>query len=215
MISLNGVYKTIFFIMAICFLTSNNVYAIAFESMEESEPFKLGNIQEAKILIEERKFFEGNTRSTIEALRFSIDSGNLELIKYLGSQGWLDICKQDESCLPIHYASGGSLDIEKRKPIIEYLILNEFDSKALNWSGMSTLNYAVKYANDFNLVKYLCSLGVDPSIKGGYSKKRNPLESAESMSGAIFSSDINEHKKIRKELDNIITYLKNGKCKKK
>lgn len=189
------------------------MYAIAFKSMEEAKPFKLGDIKKAKNLIEKANFFKGDTRSTIEALAFSIGSGNLELIKYLESQGWLDICKKDKSCLPIHFTSRPGIKIDKRKPIIECLTLNGFNPNTLNSNGMRTLNYAVKYAKEFELVKYLCAIGVNTNIKGGY-KKRTPLESAESMSGAMFSSDINQHKKIKNEIDKIIIYLKHEKYKK-
>ncbi len=196
------------------------VYALAFESSGEDLPFKRGDLPAVKrLLAEERRYFNTDTTNAVDAnilvqaLSFSIKSGNLELVKYLASQGWLAFCKSRSNCYPIHDAA--YQEFQSSEPMIRYLISQGFSPYAVNHAGKTPLHNAVN-GGHFKLVKYLCEMGVDPSIKDNYAKE-TPLNFAlRYITAARFSDEPEEEDaKILAGLKEIIEYLNSGQCKKK
>lgn len=189
------------------------VYALAFESSDEALPFKRGDLQAVKHIVEEGHFLKKSSNLTIiEALYFSIDSGNLGLVKYLASKGWISVCKSESYCCPIHEAAYHEL--QTGEPMIRFFLSHGFSPHDLDTGGNTPLHYAVTNGRS-KMVKYLCEIGVDANIKDKYHQE-TPLEVARRYStSARQSLDSKEDAKIRAGLKEVINYLQSGQCKKK
>lgn len=207
----NCMKRVLFIVFALIMHTQ--AHAIAFEATEEAQAFKKGDIKTVKRLVEKDNYFKDDHKHTVEALYFAIDSGNLELIKYLASQGWLDICRKESLCAPIYAAA--YYEFKKSKPMIEFFISQGFSPVAANAYGATPLHAAAQHSADIDLVRYLCELGVDASVRGGY-YKRTALEKAVNSAGAgSLSPNKQEDARIRQGLKKVIAYLESGQCKKK
>ena len=187
-------------------------HALAFESTEEARAFKTGNLKKVKRLIEQDEYFkDAKPITVVEALYFAIDSGNLDLIKYLASRGWLGICRKEPLCAPIYKASYYKLS--RSKPIIEFFISQEFNPIEANTYGATSLHAAVKYSADIDLVRYLCEIGVEESARDHY-YKRTALEMAVNELNSGYSASPEELARRRVKYQKIVAYLESGQCRK-
>ncbi len=101
-------------------------YGVAWEQSADAGYLRSGDLKAFKQVIQndkENKYKD--PQLIIEALSTGITSGNVELIQYLASLGWLDECRKVEYCKPVHFAAawGGCVSLrtgrrsgsEKRK----------------------------------------------------------------------------------------------------
>lgn len=203
---------TIVLLCLICiFQQPKTVFALAFESTEEAKAFETGDLKAVKQIVGQKHYFKDQPNSVIvDALYSAIHSGNLDVVKYLKSQGWLDNCRDNKTCRPIHAAAKQSF--KTSGPIIRYFISQGFSPDLVDQGGNTPLHYAAR-AGHIRLVKYLCELGVDPAIKNRY-YKMTALEMALLDAGTgQLSSDPKKDAQIRIGLKKVIAYLKSGQCK--
>jgi len=123
-----------------------------------AKAFKTGDLAAVKRYLKKYPIDEPSVKRMI--LPSAVSSGNLELIKFLDSLGWVDACRDDESheCKPIHLlALGGSAEM------IRYFMSRGFDINEIETSVHSTpLQYAA-HGKRFDMVRLLCELGADPN----------------------------------------------------
>lgn len=196
-----------FFLAVGCFVSCGSLYAIALESTDEGRAFENGDLHQVKKLIEEDKVFTNiENIILVQAIYLAVKSGNLDLIKYLDSKGWLAICKNEKNCFPLHYSA--KLEYEKSLPMIKLLMEKGFNPLSNNHGGMTPLHYAAPQGH-LELVKYLCGLGVDPHRKASY-LKRTAVDIAKPNAASGSTSS-----QMREKIIKTITYLESGQCKKK
>jgi ankyrin repeat protein len=146
------------------FLKKDNLYKVV----------KEGTVEEVKALFEKRRL-KANARAKdengrkIPLLWLAVDSGNIELAKFLISKG-ADVNVKNKG-EPILYKAVDSGNIE----VIKFLVSNGADVNAENDNGESILYKAVERGN-IEVIKFLVSKGADINAKG--SSKEIPLHCA-------------------------------------
>ncbi len=131
--------------------------------MAEVRALRRGDVKVAKDLIAQRKASADDPRVQTYELYEAIASGNLELLQYLKSAGWLERCRSTSYCFPLHIAAQTATDIK----VLDFLISERFGVDAYNHesegnyeSGGTPLHYAALSGNLDN-VKLLCEKGAD------------------------------------------------------
>ncbi len=202
------------FVLAVLVLLPVPGWAAAWEDVrpQEAKAFRAGNLKEVKRIVERSGDFSGGDLET--ALWFAASSGNVEVMKYLKSRGWLARCrKQADSCFPLHAAASAGASTS----MLEFLIAEGFqlDQRGpLLWPPM----FLATKNGHLETVKYLCETGADLNAKNheGTSMLQavsTRLESA--RLGGKLDPNPKEHAKIRANLEKVIQYLKTDQCRKK
>jgi len=189
-----------------------SAFGAAWESSKEAESFRKGDIASVKRILQKETYSEA---LILEAFPTAITSGNVELIKYLASLGWMEVCRKDQYCMPIHLAARyGRVDAMK------FFISQGFDVHAITaptkrggGGKNSALHLAAKMGN-LDAAKFLCEQGVDADLKNEYG--RTALGDAKYTAsirslGATKKEDARNRAKVSK----VIEYLESGQCKKK
>ena len=188
------------------FIYYGSLHAVGLDSTEEGHAFETGNLKRVKEILEKDNIFTHprETLLLIQALELGVRSGNLELVKYLDSKGWLTTCKNNQTnCFPIHYVSSQK-SIESM-PLVKFFIDKGFSPNIVDKYSMTTLHLAAK-TGKFELVRYLCNIGVDEKIKN--STNETALEIAKRyFSRGKLSSNSKEKQRIYLGLKNIIEFL--------
>jgi len=177
---------------------------------KEARAFRTGNLKEVKQIVERYgEPFHGPDLAT--ALDFAASSGNVEVMKYLKSRGWLERCRKQQAdpCLPLHAAA----DEGAGTSMLGFLIAEGF---SVNERGPLLMSPMIMAAEKGHLeaVKYLCEAGADPNAKN--QEGTNALQLASTHLGAVsLHSDPKESAKIKANIRKVIQYLESGQCKKK
>jgi ankyrin repeat protein len=137
------------------------------------------------------------------ALMYAVDSGNIELVKYLRSLGWLDTCRKMSRCGVIHFAAAhGHLHL------IKYFISQGFD---VYKDGGTGALHAAAVGGHFETLKFLCEKGIDNNVKDYYGK--TTLDHVRAKTG-VRSRDPRRDARLRKDIPKIVEYLTNRDCTK-
>ncbi len=202
------------FVLAVLVLLPVLGWAAAWEDVrpQEAKPFRAGNLKEVKRIVERSGDFSGGDLET--ALDFAASSGNVEVMKYLKSRGWLERCrKQDGPCFPLHAAA----DEGAGTSMLGFLIAEGFQVDQRGPLLMTPMFMAAK-SGHLEAVKYLCEAGADPNAKNheGTSMLQRVSTRLESARlGGKLHPNPKEHAKIKANLEKVIQYLKSDQCKKK
>jgi len=191
-------------------------YGLAWEQSADAAYLSSGDLKAFKQVIQndkENKY--KNPDLILEALPTAISSGNVELVKYLASLGWLEVCRKDQYCKPIHVAAQyGRVDT------IRYLIAQGFDAHAVTpptTRGEGGKNSALHLAagmGHIGAVMLLCEQGVDANLKN--ERGRTALGQAKYTAGTgSLGATKKEDARIRANVAKVIEYLESGRCKKK
>jgi hypothetical protein len=73
---------------------------------EQVKAFERGDLAAVKRIIKQDPDFE-NPYMIREGLHHAIRSGNVDLIRYLKTLGWIDECRAARDCYPLHSGAGG------------------------------------------------------------------------------------------------------------
>ncbi len=191
-------------------------YGVAWEQSADAGYLRSGDLKAFKQVIQndkENKYKD--PQLIIEALSTGITSGNVELIQYLASLGWLDECRKVEYCKPVHFAA-----VYGRVGVIRFLLSQGFDVNAVTGptaAGGGGKNSALHMAANkghIGAVVFLCEQGVDPDLRN--ERKRTALGEAKYTS-SVRSLGATKKEDARKRADvaKVIEYLESGQCKKK
>jgi hypothetical protein len=192
-----------------------STFGEAWESSKEAESFRKGDLQAVKRIIKSDEEFYKARNIILEALPTAISSGNVELVKYLATLGWLDVCRKVEYCKPIHDAAeyGGV-------GIIEFLISQGFDvhtitaPTAAGGGGKNSALHLAASMGHLGAVKFLCEQGVNENLRNEYG--RTALGEAKYTAGTgSLGATKKEDTRIRANVAKVIQYLESGQCKKK
>jgi hypothetical protein len=187
-------------------------FGAAWESSKEAESFRKGDVASVKRILQKVTYSEP---LILEAFPTAVSSGNVELVKYLASLGWLEVCRKDRYCQPIHVAAQyGRVDT------IRYLMAQGFDAHAVTpptTRGEGGKNSALHLAagiGHIGAVMLLCEQGVDANLKNEYGK--TALGDAKYTAGTgSLGATKKEDARIRANVAKVIEYLESGQCKKK
>ncbi len=187
------------------------------ESPKAVKAFEQGNLRAVKQILEEDNYYnvpkdlESTPPTKIQALHYALTSGNVELVKYLASLGWLEECgKWSDHCQPIRSAAGRG-----RVNMMKYLMSVGFDVKS--GPGYTPLHDAAR-GGHVEAVKFLCEQGVDDKVKvtSRYESGSTALDFARNtLSTKGLDPNPKEETRIRANLAKVIEYLESGQCKKK
>ncbi len=182
-------------------------YGLAWEQSADAAYLSSGNLKAFKQVIQNDKEDKyKNPDLILEALPTAISSGNVELVKYLASLGWLEVCSKDEFCKPIHVAA-----LYGRVGVIKFLVSRGFDVKAIDVRGSTPLHHAAEMGH-IAVTMYLCEQGVD--YKAVDRRGATALDEAKvAAQGRVL--DPKENARRSANLARVIEYLESGQCKKK
>ncbi len=185
-------------------------WAAAWEDVRpnEAKAFRAGNLKEVKRIVERSGDFNGGDLET--ALDFAASSGNVEVMKYLKSRGWLERCrKPDNPCFLLHAAA----DEGAGTSMLGFLISEGFQVDERGPLLMTPMIMAAEKGH-LKAVKYLCEAGADPNAKN--QEGTNALQLANTQLGAVsLHTDPKENARIKANIKEVIQYLESGQCKKK
>lgn len=176
--------------------------------------FKTGNLKVVKKILKANNYYKYTPEQDedppvrMQALHLAVESGNMELVKYLDRLGWVDECRKRNDCRLILAAAQ-----EGRIEMIKILMSRGFDVKFVSRGGATALFEAAR-GGQFETVKFLCDQGVDPNVK---IRNRTALEFARIayQGGGQLHPDPEEAMRRRAGLPKVIEYLESGRCKKK
>ncbi len=200
------------FLVAVLSLPSVPGSAASWEDArpKEARAFRTGNLEEVKRIVERYgEAFHGPDLAI--ALYFAASSGNVEVMKYLKSRGWLERCReqQDDPCLPLHAAANEGAGTN----MLGFLIAEGFQVNERGPLLMSPMFMAAK-SGHLETVRYLCEAGADPNVKDD--EGTSALQRANTQLGAVsLHSDPKENARIKANIKKVIQYLESGQCKKK
>lgn len=148
-----------------------------------------------------------NYESTEGETMFSwaVRNNNLEFAKYLISAG--ANVKQDHGGIDGNYPIHNAVNYRNYE-MIELLLKNKVDINVTNERGESVLHIAFDCAGSiderFKMIKYLCTLGVNPNLKANYSRgPYTPFDTAMDYKRCV-RGEIN-----KQEYQEIANFLKN------
>ncbi len=200
------------FLLAVLVVASVPGWAASWEqtSPKEVKAFKTGNLKEVKRIVEGRGEAFGSSYTLATALDFAASSGNVEVMKYLKSQGWFERCrKQIHPCYPLHAAA----DEGAGTNMLGFLISEGFQVDERGPLLMTPMFMAAK-SGHLEAVRYLCEAGADPNAKN--QAGRTAVQRANTQLGAVsLHPDRKEDARIRVGIKSVIQYLESGQCKKK
>src|SRR5712691_2006012 len=191
-------------------------YGVAWEQSADAGYLRSGDLKAFKQVIQndkENKY--KNPQLIIEALSTGITSGNVDLIQYLASLGWLDTCRKVEYCKPVYFAAEYG-----RVGVIRFLLSQGFDINAVTrptargGGGKNSPLHAAAWGGHVAAVKFLCEQGVDASLKN--ETGRTALgEAKDTFSARSLGATKKEDARKRANVAKVIEYLESGQCKKK
>jgi ankyrin repeat protein len=181
---------------------------------QHRKAFESGNLKAVKrILAKDRSKPMGEQQYSIHtndpggslmiALSYAIHSGNLELIKYLQSLGWLDTCKKMSRCGVIYFAAA-----DGHLHLVKYFMRQGFD---VSEDGGTRALHAAAVGGYFETLKFLCEKGIDNNVKDHYG--RTTLDDVRERVG-LRSSNPREDARFRRNFPRIVEYLTNRDCTK-
>jgi hypothetical protein len=147
------------------------------------------------------------------ALSHAIASGNLELVKYLKSLGWLKVCHRAPDCQPLHRAVNAGAN----PMMVEFLISENFDVNEIARSTKRTPLQLAAMDGKFDFVKVLCENGADPNatyrMPNGETYPTALEDVKRSLSGEFYDTEVAA--RLKWNLTKIREYLEGGQCRKK
>ena len=199
------------FPLAVLVLLPVSAWAASWEqvSPQEVKAFRTGNLKEVKRIVERNGIFD-DPYTLATALGLAASSGNVEVMKYLKSRGWLERCRrQTRSCFPLHDAA----DEGANTIMLGFLIAEGFQVDGRGPLLMTPMIMATENGH-LETVKYLCEVGADPNAKNH--EGTSALQLASTRLGAVsLHSDRKEDARIRANIKKVIQYFESGQCKKK
>ena len=187
-------------------------FGAAWESSKEAESFRKGDLASVKRILQKDTYPEA---VILEALPTAVSSGNVELVKYLASLGWLEVCRKDKYCIPIHVAAQYG-----RVGVMRFLISEGFDAYAVTaptargGGGKESALHLAARMGHIRAVEFLCEQGVNADLRNEYG--RTALGEAKSTLGTgSLAATKKEDARIRANVAKVIEYLESGQCKKK
>ncbi len=191
-------------------------YGVAWEQSADAAYLGSGNLKAFKQVIQNDKENRyKNPDLILEALHTAISSGNVELVKYLASLGWLEVCRKEKYCIPIHVAAQYG-----RVGVSRFLISQGFDVHAVTGpttAGEGGKNSALHLAagmGHIGAVRFLCEQGIDADLRNEYGRTALGEAKYTSGTGSIGATQ-KEEVRIRANVAKVIEYLESGQCKKK
>jgi len=187
-------------------MLSATAFAASWEqsSQREIEALRKGDVAAVK------RYFGADNKPGLddynivqEALPAALESGSVELIKFLKYKGWLDVCRKDKECLPIHIAAGRSGSV----PLIRYLMAEGFDGRTKNEFGATALHAAAE-GGHLAAVKFLCENHFDATQR----KRSNETVLDVAVSGLSTGAGVLS-KDVLAQHEEVIEYLKGRTCK--
>jgi hypothetical protein len=182
------------------------------------EAFEKGDLEAVKETLRLNNYYnygadmESTPPVKIQALHYAVTSGNVELVKYLASLGWLEECRKWKNyCHPIHSAAGRG-----RIRVIKYLMSVGFDPGAVGGEWGETGLHSAARHGQYETVKLLCEAGADPTIESRLETGFTPLRIAKAGFGTrSLDPDPRKDARVRANLKKVVDYLESGQCKKK
>ena len=196
---------TLVFVLSGYFVSA---FALSWEESEDAAIFERGDIEAVGRLITTEPAYK-NPGIVVRALQAAISSRQVELVKFLKTQGWFDVCLKRASCNPIHIAAQAGDSGE----IMSLFVAEGFDPDAEDRVRYTPL-HAAAAAGQLAAVKYLCGIGVDAAKIS--LDERTPLQEAKSRFAQTTRQPGNAYEsELGRKLDQVIKYLESGQCKKR
>ncbi len=160
------------------------------------EALDRGDLKALRGLLKKVNYYKDEPRFKVHAIHGAVGSGNLTLIEYLSSLGWLKECRKPNplgcELIPLAAQYG-------RIGMIKWLMTQGFDVKEISPYGATALHSAVQ-GGKLETVKFLCAQGVDEKAK----LYPNSAQEATALQLAKAS-----------RWESIVKYLESGQCSKK
>ena len=139
----------------ICLINPGHVVAMAWENTDEAAAFSTGDIAAVKRILAKDHDRGYSGEQLIEALEQAILHGQVELVKYLATRGWLEVCRKAPNCHSVDWATDS---VE----MLQYLVSKGFPIT------IDALRSASETGR-LQAVEFLCDRGANPHEKYRYS----------------------------------------------
>ncbi len=146
-----------FLFIAALFVFCNPAWSASWEE-ESGKYFEEGDLDAVKRVLAEGAY---SGALLIDALSLAIRSGNVDLVKYLDTRGWLKACRKDRQCDPILSAVPS-----KNRQMLAFMLSQGFPPTR------DALFQAAAQA-DFDAVKLLCEKGASPAGKKTWKEEKS------------------------------------------
>lgn len=204
---------------------SRAMHNTGWDGSVDQRAFRSGDITAVKRIMATKPKAYSELNGT--ALSEAVSAGQLDLVRYLSTLGWLQQCAHSQFCdsplltaalngdvamtnyllsqgftsdsLVFHFVTQSG---EHAKPTLPLLVANSAGNAAL------ALNHAA-HSSDINTVKRLCEAGADPDIM-------LPLDGRNTTAAKELAWDIDHTPMVesdRKPLREILQYFESGQCK--